>query len=146
MAKRTAKRARRKFTPEFKKAEAVLALHALEDAVSGRPSVRAGLIHHTDRSSPYASDDYRAALSSHGMIASMSRKGDCCDNAVAESFFATLRAELVDGERYMTREEAEMSIGAFIDRLYNVERLHSYLDFVSPLEFELKMHVSRIES
>lgn len=123
-----------------------LALHALEDAVSGRPSLRAGLIHHTDRGSPYASDDYRAALSSHGMIASMSRKGDCWDNAVAESFFATLRAELVDGERYTTREEAEMAIGAFIDRFYNVERLHSYLDYMSPLEFELKMHVSRIES
>lgn len=123
-----------------------LALHALEDAVSGRPSLRAGLIHHTDRGSPYASDDYRAALSSHGMIASMSRKGDCWDNAVAESFFATLRAELIDAERYTTREEAEMSIGAFIDRFYNVERLHSHLDYVSPLEFELKMHVSRIES
>ena len=123
-----------------------LALNALEDAVGGRPSLHSGLIHHTDRGSPYASDAYRAALSSHGIVASMSRRGDCWDNAVAESFFATLRAELVDAERYATREEAEMSIGTFIDRFYNVERLHSYLDYVSPLEFELKMHVSRIES
>lgn len=126
--------------------DAELARNALQDAVGKRPSLRSGLIHHTDRGSPYASDDYRAALSSHGMIASMSRKGDCWDNAVAESFFATLRAELVDAERYTTREEAEMSIGSFIDRFYNVERLHSYLDFVSPLEFELKMHVSKFES
>ena len=102
-----------------------LALKALAHAVRSRTALRAGLVHHTDRGSPYASDDYRAALSSNGMVASMSRKGDCWDNAVAESFFATLRAELIDGERYLTRDAAEKSIGDYINGFYNVERLHS---------------------
>jgi hypothetical protein len=93
---------------------------------------------------PYASDDYRRALASHAMLASMSRTGDCWDNAVAESFFATLRAELVDDERYPTRRSAEASIGEYIDAFYNVERLHSHLDYVSPIEFELKEHVAAI--
>ena len=78
------------------------------------------------------------------MVCSMSRKGDCWDNAVAESFFATLRAELVDDERYSSREAAEASIGDYIDRFYNVERLHSHLDYVSPIEFELKAQVAAI--
>jgi transposase InsO family protein len=78
------------------------------------------------------------------MVASMSRTGDCWDNAVAESFFATLRAELVDDERYPTRQAAETSIGDYIDGFYNVERLHSHLDYVSPIEFELKERVAAI--
>jgi putative transposase len=78
------------------------------------------------------------------MIASMSRKGDCWDNAVAESFFATLRAELVDDERYSLRGAAEDSIGDYIESFYNVERLPSFLDYVSPIEFELKAHVTKI--
>jgi len=65
---------------------------------------------------PYASEDYRQALAERGMIASMSRKGDCWDNAVAESFFATLRVELVDDERYVTPSAAEVSIGDYIER------------------------------
>ena len=121
-----------------------LALMALNRAVRGRHFVPAGLVHHTDRGSPYASEDYRRALGSYAMIASMSRTGDCWDNAVAESFFATLRAELVDDERYPTRRSAETSIGDYIDGFYNVERLHSHLDYVSPIEFELKMHVAAI--
>ena len=68
----------------------------------------------------------------------MSRKGDCWDNAVAESFFATLRAELVDHERYSTREAAMRSIGDYIDNFYNVERRHSHLDYLNPIEFELR--------
>ena len=74
----------------------------------------------------------------------MSRKGDCWDNAVAESFFATLRAELVDDERYLSRDEAEASIGDYLESFYNVERMHSHLDYVSPIEFELKTHVAEI--
>ena len=124
--------------------DTALALAALERAVGSRHLLPPGLVHHTDRGSPYASDDYRAALSAHGMIASMSRKGDCWDNAVAESFFATLRAELVDDERYELCETAEASIGDYIDRFYNVERLHSHLDYVSPIEFELKGQVIAI--
>ena len=93
---------------------------------------------------PYASDQYRSALAQRGIVASMSRTGDCFDNAVAESFFATLRAELVDDERYLSHEAAEQSIGDYIDGFYNVERLHSHLDYVSPIEFELKAHVAAI--
>jgi putative transposase len=78
------------------------------------------------------------------MTQSMSRTGDCWDNAVAESFFATLRAELVDHETYASARAAERSIGQYIETFYNVDRLHSHLDYVSPIEFELKAHVAAI--
>lgn len=78
------------------------------------------------------------------MVPSMSRTGDCWDNAVAESFFATLRAELVDDERYPTRAAAERSIGEYIENFYNLERLHSHLDYVSPIEFELKTQTAMV--
>jgi transposase InsO family protein len=121
-----------------------LALEALHRAVRSRAGVPSGLVHHTDRGSPYASDDYRSALAKRGIVASMSRKGDCWDNAVAESFFATLRAELVDDERYPSRRGAERSIGEYIDSFYNTDRLHSHLDYVSPIEFELKAQVAAL--
>lgn len=124
--------------------DTALALAALRSAVGARHAVPPGLVHHTDRGSPYASQDYRDALTEHGMIQSMSRTGDCWDNAVAESFFATLRAELVDGETYASARAAERSIGDYIESFYNVERLHSHLDYVSPIEFELKYHVAAI--
>ena len=73
----------------------------------------------------------------------MSRKGNCWDNAVAESFFATLRAELVDHERYATRAAAISSIGDDIDNFYNVERRHSYLGYLSPIEFELRSQIQQ---
>lgn len=121
-----------------------LALAALERAVRGRGVLPAGLVHHTDRGSPYASDEYRKALSVCEMVASMSRRGDCWDNAVSESFFATLRTELVDGERYPTRRAAERAIGDYIESFYNIERLHSFLGYVSPVEFELRSRIERI--
>ena len=121
-----------------------LALAALRRAVATRHRVPSGIVHHTDRGSPYASDDYRGALAEHAMTASMSRTGDCWDNAVAESFFATLRAELVDDEHYATRRHAEASIGEYIERFYNAERLHSHLDYVSPIEFELKSRIAAV--
>jgi putative transposase len=74
----------------------------------------------------------------------MSRRGDCWDNAVSESFFATLRAELVDHDRYPTRAAARRAIGMYIEDFYNLERLHSHLDYVSPIEFELKMRVAKM--
>lgn len=117
--------------------DTALALAALEIALRARRPT-SGLLHHSDRGSPYASADYRAKLHAHGMVRSMSRKGDCWDNSVAESFFATLRAELVDHERYATRSEAKLSIGDYIDNFYNVERRHSHLGYVSPIEFELR--------
>ena len=124
--------------------DTALALAALRRAVSGRRAVGRGLIHHTDRGSPYASGDYRRAVATYGMVQSMSRKGDCWDNAVSESFFATLRAELCDDESYPTRNAAEDAIGAYIERFYNLERLHSHLDYVSPVEFELKAQIAAL--
>jgi len=117
--------------------DTTLALDALRRALRARKPPR-GLIHHSDRGSPYASDAYRAELAAHGLVASMSRKGDCWDNAVAESFFATLRAELVDHELYVDPTQAETSVGDYIDNFYNVERRHSHLGYVNPIEFELR--------
>jgi transposase InsO family protein len=114
-----------------------LALETLRTALRARRP-RSGLVHHSDRGSPYASADYRAVLGLHQLIASMSRKGNCWDNAVAESFFATLRAELVDHELYATRDVATVSIGDYIESFYNIERRHSFLDYLNPIEFELR--------
>ena len=117
--------------------DSVLALAALTIALQARKPPP-GLLHHSDRGSPYASSDYRAKLRAHRLRRSMSRKGDCWDNAVAESFFATLRAELIDHMRYESRIEATRSIGDYIDNFYNVERRHSHLGYLNPIEFELR--------
>jgi putative transposase len=117
--------------------DTALALLALERSRGARKPP-AGLVHHSDRGSPYASDDYRAALKTHGMVQSMSRSGDCWDNAVAESFFASLRAEWVDHQQYATRAEATRSLGDYIDGFYNPARRHSHIGYLSPIEFELR--------
>ena len=114
-----------------------LALDALYRSLRARRP-RKGLVHHSDRGSPYASEDYRDALRDRGITASMSRTGDCWDNAVAESFFATLKGELVDHDRYATRAAAVASIGDYIESFYNIERRHSHLGYVSPIEYELR--------
>jgi putative transposase len=121
----------------------LLALDALYQALRARRP-GAGLVHHSDRGSPYASEDYRKALRDRGITASMSRTGDCWDNAVAESFFATLKGELVDHERYATRTAAVASIGDYIERFYNPQRRHSHLGYVSPIEFELRSQTAAI--
>jgi putative transposase len=113
-----------------------LALNALQMAQMQRP-ILVGLIHHTDRDCRYASDDYQAALSAAGMVASMSGKADCWDNAVAESFFATLEKELLSTEPLKSRKETRIEVADYIERYYNDVRRHSYIDYVSPLEFEL---------
>jgi len=114
-----------------------LTLGALRMAQSRRrPQV--GLLHHSDRGSQYACRDYRAVLEQHGMICSMSRKGDCWDNAVSESFFKTLKAERVNDRDYWTREEAKTDIINYIERFYNRKRRHSYLGYISPVEYELR--------
>ena len=120
-----------------------LALAALAMASAQRRPPR-GLVHHSDRGAPYASEEYRRALTTLGIAQSMSRKGDCWDNAVAESFFATIKAELIDDEDYATRADAVTSIGDYIERFYNVERRHSHLNYVSPIEFELKSKVASL--
>jgi transposase InsO family protein len=110
-----------------------LALGALEMATINRQP-GPGLIHHTDRGTQYASGDYRNALEKHGMIASMSRKGNCWDNAVAESFFSTLKTELAGS--YKSHADARRAIFEYIEVFYNRKRRHSSIGYVSPTEFE----------
>lgn len=98
-----------------------------------------GLIHHTDRGSQFASQAYRAMLGAHGVRQSMSRKGDCWDNAVAESFFATLEHELLADADFHTRREAHAAVAAFIESWYNGERRHSTLGYVSPMQYERQL-------
>jgi len=122
-----------------------LALGALDRAVATR-APNAGLVHHSDRGSVYASSDYGDALTKLGAVKSMSRKGDCWDNAVAESFFATIKGEMIDHEEYPTRGAAVASIADYIDNFYNPYRRHSALNYVSPIEFELKFMSAKIEN
>lgn len=112
-----------------------LVLDALTMAV-GRRNPGPGLIHHSDRGSQYASSDYQKALRQHKMLCSMSRKGDCWDNAVAESFFSTLKTERVHHRLYRSRDEARRDIFEYIEVFYNRVRLHSTLGYLSPAQFE----------
>jgi transposase InsO family protein len=98
----------------------------------------AELIHHSDRGVQYASHEYRAALATAGITASMSRKADCYDNAPMESFFHTLKTELVHHPQYQTRAEAQRDVFAFIEGFYNRTRLHSAIGYIAPIEMELK--------
>lgn len=97
-------------------------------------------MHHSDRGVQYASDDYQKVLKDHKMKSSMSKKGDCWDNAAAESFWATLKTELVHHQRYATREEARQSIFEYIEVFYNRKRLHSSLGYKSPEAFEASLN------
>lgn len=112
-----------------------LALGALGMAAATR-ALEPKWIHHTDRDCRYGSDDYLAALQQLGARASMSRKADCWDNAVSESFFATLEKELLAVQPLQTRSETRKQVADYIDNYYNLIRLHSHLDYVSPIEFE----------
>ena len=122
--------------------EKELVMDALKMAY-GRRQPGVGLIHHSDRGSQYASEAYRALLNDYGMTMSMSRKGNCWDNAVMESFFGTLKRELVHHRRYRTRAEARKDIFEFIEVFYNRERLHSSLGYMSPLDYEKQIAVQR---
>lgn len=119
-----------------------LALSALERAVTHRRPAP-GLVHHTDRGSPYASEEYRRRLAELGLVSSMSRTGDCWDNAVSESFFGTLKAELVDRVSYATHAAAHASIAEYIERFYNLQRRHSHNGYLSPIEFEVRSLAAR---
>ena len=110
-------------------------LSALEMAV-GRLGVRDNLLLHSDRGSQYCSAAFQGALARHEIRCSMSRKGSCWDNAVSESFFASLKKELVYQQRYATRDEARQSIFQWIETFYNRTRLHSHLGYMSPEQFE----------
>ena len=102
----------------------------------GRRRPAAGLLHHSDRGSQYASHAYRDFLSDHGIVCSMSDKGKCLDNAVAERFFGSLKREWTSHCAYATRQEAKADIIAYIEMFYNSKRKHSYLGYVSPNEYE----------
>ena len=115
-----------------------LTLRALRMALAARRPER-GLTHHSDRGSPYACTEYRAVLDAHGIIPSMSRTGNCWDNAVAESFFATLELELIVKSDWHTRDDARRAIFRYIEIWYNRERRHSTLNYVSPVEYEMQL-------
>ena len=100
---------------------------------------KAGLVVHSDRGSQYASKAYRQLLNAHGFVGSMSRKGDCWDNAVAESFFGSLKQERVQWRHYQTRLEAQQDVLSYITMFYNSSRLHSYLGYVSPNQYEAEL-------
>jgi putative transposase len=112
-----------------------LALDALGMALRTRRP-EPGLVHHSDRGVQYASGDYQRRLQDRGILCSMSRKGDCWDNAVAESFFSTLKAELVHRTDYVSRSQARASVFEYIEAFYNGRRRHSALGYVSPVEHE----------
>ena len=112
-----------------------LVTNALEMAL-GRRNPAQGLMHHSDRGSQYASHAYRGLLSKQGIRCSMSRKGDCLDNAVAERFFGSLKREWTTNQVYATRQEARDEVIDYIERFYNSRRKHSYLGYVSPNEYE----------
>ena len=101
-----------------------------------------GLLWHTDRGSQYASSSHREILQTHGIIQSMSRKGNCWDNAVAESFFHTLKTELTHHFNFKTREEAKLAIFEYIETYYNRKRIHSANDYLSPVEYESKININ----
>lgn len=116
---------------------AKLVQDALTMAVWRRGKVDSVIIH-SDQGSTYASSDYQQLLKDNALVCSMSRKGECLDNAVAESFFGTLKTELVDHEDYRCKEEAKKSLFEYIEIFYNRRRRHSYLGYVSPVEYEAR--------
>jgi putative transposase len=112
-----------------------LGIKALQMAIEQRrPSD--GLLHHSDQGSAYFGVDYRRQLDEIGAVASMSRKGDCYDSAVAESFFGNLKNELVHHRRFSSRDEARAAIFDYVELFYNRQRAHATLEFVSPMEYE----------
>jgi len=112
-----------------------LVVDALEMAIRRRLPGE-GLIAHSDRGSQYASDHHQSILARHGITCSMSRVAQCWDNAPVESFFASLKRELVHDERYTSRDQAKASVFEYIEAFYNRIRLHSSLGFLSPEGFE----------
>lgn len=121
-----------------------LAIAALEMAIMSRRPIRGGLVHHSDRGVQYACGDYTRILRDHDIQPSMSRVGNPYDNAKAESFMKTLKQEEVDGSAYRNVADARIRIGSFIETVYNSQRLHSALDYLSPEEYEATARVRRV--
>lgn len=112
-----------------------LVIRALKRAFQTQAPTQ-GLIHHSDRGGQYAALDYQALLQANGITTSMSRKGNCYDNACIESFHSIIKKELIHHENYANRAVASRSILEYIVSFYNYERIHSYIDYLSPIEFE----------
>ena len=112
-----------------------LVLNALHMALDQREP-GSGLIHHSDRGAQYLSDDFQSLLKRQGITCSLSGKGSCYDNAVVESFFATLKRERIKRHKYRTRDEARADIFDYIERFYNRQRRHGYVGNISPVEYE----------
>jgi transposase InsO family protein len=122
-----------------------LTLAALRMAIHGR-NIQPGLVHHSDRGSQYASNDYTDLLKSHGIEISMSRRGNPWDNAACESFMKTLKYEEVLRNEYRDLPEARASIVAFLEKVYNQKRLHSALGYMPPVEFEAQLAAQNMEA
>lgn len=120
-----------------------LAIDALTKAITVRHPLP-GLIHHSDRGSQYTSDEYQAVLHEHGLVASFSGRGQCLDNAVVESFFGTLKSELVRREHFETHEAAVKALSEWIEVYYNHRRRHSRLGYRTPAEHEAAYHRARV--
>lgn len=120
-----------------------LVLDALEMALQQRRP-GAPLVHHSDRGSQYASDDYRARLAAVDIQCSMSRIGDCFDNAPVERFFGTLKTEVVYQQRFATRSEARHAVFEYIEVFYNRQRRHSALGYLNPVEYEARQRASQL--
>jgi transposase InsO family protein len=115
-----------------------LALQSLIMALKSRRFAKGPILHHSDRGVQYASEIYQRALASNGIQSSMSRKGDCWDNAVAESFFATLKTELMSDARWETRSEAKREVAEYVD-WYNHKRRHQTLGYLPPARYEIEL-------
>jgi transposase InsO family protein len=114
-----------------------LAVEALQRAIATRnPSP--GLVHHGDRGSQYCSVDYQALLRKHGILISMSGRGNCCDNSMVETFFKTIKSELIWPVAWQTRAQAQNAVARYIDGFHNPVRRHSSIGFQSPIAFERK--------
>jgi transposase InsO family protein len=125
--------------------ERKVALDALRMA-SGLRGPAAGALHHSDRGCQYTSEEYQLHLSALGMLASMSRRANCWDNAPVESFFGTLKTELTHHERYQTRDEATASIADYIEGFYNPRRRHTSLGYLSPIEYERQQQWPQLQA
>jgi transposase InsO family protein len=119
-----------------------LVLQAMQQAILRRSPAK-GLILHSDRGSQYAGNDFKALLAQNEFVGSMSKKGDCWDNAVAESFFHTLKVELIHRRKFKTRDDAKGKIFEYVEMYYNRKRAHSTLGFLSPFEYERQAILSK---
>lgn len=120
-----------------------LCIKALNNAIM-RHKPPKGLIHHSDRGVQYCSHDYQAILKKNGMICSMSRKGNCYDNACAETFFSTIKCEMLYNKKYITREQARRYIFWYIEIFYNRKRRHQSLDYLTPSDFRQRYYKNQV--